>query len=100
MVSKSVIVYSFVFCLYAILLIRSSTGSCGVGLVHSKETLTNVTRSHSESRVIQVVVNGSINYYCGNLELSSSYSVTLKDYTKSCFCESIYSVMGVLFVSL
>ena len=100
MVSKSVIIYSFVFCLCVILLVRSPTGDCGVGLVHNKETLTKLTRSHSESRVLQVVVNGSINYYCGNLELSSSYSVTLKDYTKSCFCESIYGVMGVLFVSL
>ena len=58
----------------------------GCGLVLSKETLTKLTRSHSESRVLQVVVNGAINYYCGNFELSSSYSVPLKDYTKSCFC--------------
>ena len=90
-VSKSVIVFSFVFCLYAILLVRSPTGDCGVGLVLSKETLTKLTRSHSESRVFQRVVNDSINCYCGNFELSSSYSVPFKDYTKSCFC-SQYTV--------
>ena len=79
-VSKSVIVFRFVFCLYAILLVRSPTGNCGVGLVHSKETLTNITWSHSESKVFQRVVNGSINCYCGNFELSS---YLFSDYSQS-----------------
>ena len=69
-------------------MVWSPTGDCGVGLVLGKETLTKLTRSPSESRVLQVVVNGSINYYCGNFELSSSYSVPFKDYTKSCFSVS------------
>ena len=77
---KTVLVFSFVFCLYAILLIRSPTGNCGVGLVHSKETLTNITWSHSESKFYQRVVNGTMNCSCGNFELSS---YLFSDYSQS-----------------
>ena len=108
-VSKSVIVFRFVFCLYAILLVRSPTGNCGVGLVHSKETLTNITWSHSEYKVFQRVVNGSINCYCGNFELSSylfsdysQSSVEVRLEWKSCcfFCLMCYCILFLMCVCM
>ena len=46
-----------VSCWFVHSMVRGSTGSCGVGLVLGKETLTKLTRSHSESVTVQILGN-------------------------------------------